>query len=144
MSKDPAQPGEGADDLFGRWLAHREKPGTPKSPSPERADAAVPSADKAAAPRTGASTTPPLSTPAPPTPQARATGSSTVDRRDGLGPVVAPSSFGVRRGLPGSAFSGPMGTPARNDGVAELDRPSPIGFEPIVIASLRNKEKDKA
>jgi hypothetical protein len=47
------------------------------------------------------------------------------------------------RGLPGSAHSGPGGGPDRHydRGVAELDRESPLGFEPIIIGSVRKKNE---
>ena len=52
MSNDPVEPGVGADDLLGRWLAHHDKPAEEgAAPAPRRVPiAARPSA--AAAPRT--------------------------------------------------------------------------------------------
>ena len=57
--------------------------------------------------------------------------------------MAPPSSFGVKRGLPGSVHSGPSGEPDRNfdRGVPELDRQSPVGFEPIIIGSVRKKKE---
>jgi hypothetical protein len=133
MSDHPAESGEGADDLFGRWLAHHEKPSDDgEKPRPRRIPSAARPSEQAA----------PVTR--PPASVARAeVEAGTVDHRDGLGPVARPSSFGVRRGLPGTAHSGPSGPPQKRDGeVAELDRQSPVGFEPVIIGSVR-KKKDK-
>jgi hypothetical protein len=137
MSNDPVEPGVDADDLIGRWLAHHDNPADEgAAPSARRVPiAARPSS--AAVPRTRLSASAAL---------AELREATTVDLRDGLGPVVAPSTFGARRGQPGSAHSGPTGAPRRGaDGdVAELDRPSPLGFEPVLLRSVRKKSEPKA
>lgn len=135
MSDHPAEPGEGADDLIGRWLAHHEKPSDDgDTPRPRR----VPSAARPSEAAT------PMSRPSASAALAGAR-EAAVDKRDGLGPVAPPSAFGVKRGLPGSAHSGPSGTPRRaGDGeVAELDRESPAGFEPVILRSVRKKSEPK-
>ena len=133
MSDDPAQPGEGADDLFGRWLAHREKPSEDgEAPRPLR----VP-APRALRGRRPVSPSARIRSPR------RTCKAPTVDKRDGLGPVMPPSAFGVKRGLPGSAHSGPSGAPRRgpDSEIAELDRPSPLGFEPVILALGPQEER---
>ena len=137
MSNDPVEPGVGRRRPA-RTLARppRHSPAEEgATPSPRRVPiAARPSA--AAAPRTRLSASAAL---------AELREATTVDLRDGLGPVAPPSTFGARRGQPGSAHSGPTGAPRRGaDGdVAELDRPSPVGFEPIILRSVRKKSEPK-
>ena len=42
MSNHPAEPGEGADDLIGRWLAHHVKPSDEgETPPPRRVPSAA-------------------------------------------------------------------------------------------------------
>ena len=137
MSNDPAVSGEGADDLLGRWLAHHDQPTDEGAAPPPRRTPTAARLSEAAAPR--------VTRPSASAALADLRDASTVDRRDGLGPVAPPSAFGVRRGIPGSAHSGPSGAPKRGaDGEpAELDRPSPVGFEPIIIKSVRKKAEPK-
>ena len=121
MSNDPVEPGVDADDLLGRWLAHHDQPGEEGAvSSPRRVPiAARPSA--AAVPRTRLSASAAL---------AELREATTVDLRDGLGPVAPPSTFGAsRRGASGD--------------VAELDRPSTVGFEPVLLRSVRKKSEPK-
>jgi hypothetical protein len=146
MSKDPAPPGDGAEELFGRWLANRESPKRDEVAKPRRPPARPDSGPESAVPPAPPPVAPPAPAVAPPT--ARAETGQPVDRRDGLGPVVPPSSFGTKRGLPGTLHSGPSGPPRRDsDSYTDMTRPSPVGFEPVVIASVRKKsdpKKDKS
>jgi hypothetical protein len=124
MSNHPVEPGEGADDLLGRWLAHHEQPSDEDvAPAPRRIPTAARPSEAAAARATRPSASAALAGI-----HETAGDAPTVNRRDGLGSVAPPSTFGVRRGL---------------TEVAELDRPSPVGFEPVIIASVRKKSEPK-
>jgi hypothetical protein len=106
---------EPADDLFGRWLAHRERSDDAQEPSPAgTVPAAVP---------TRAST----ATAAPPAPAVAAT---TFD-------LEPPSTFGAPRRAPVSRGSGGEAD------VPELDRVAPAGFEPVLLRSVRKKAEAK-
>jgi hypothetical protein len=141
MSHDPVAPGDGADDLLGRWLAHHDNPAdgdATNAARPQRVPlAARPS--EAAAQR--------LTRPSAAAVLAELRAEPPVDGHDGLGGATPPSAFGVRRGVPGSAPSGPTGALGRRiatSDVAELDRPSPVGFEPVILRSVRKKAEPKA
>jgi hypothetical protein len=140
MSHDPVAPGDGANDLLGRWLAHHDNTVVDDDATaarPHRAPiAARPS--EAAAQR--------LTRPSAAAALAELRAEPPVDGQGGLGGVTAPSTFGVRRGVPGSANSGPTGALGRRiatSEVAELDRPSPVGFEPVILRSVRKKSEPK-
>jgi hypothetical protein len=140
MSHDPVAPGDGADDLLGRWLAHHDNTVVDDDASAGR-PAQVPiraRPSEAAAQR--------LTRPSAATALAELRAEPPVDEQRGPGGVTPPSTFGVRRGLPGSADSGPTGALGRRiatSEVAELDRPSPVGFEPVILRSVRKKTEPK-
>jgi len=141
MSHDPVAPGDGANDLLGRWLAHHDNPAAQDDDAATARPRRVPLAarpSEAAAQR--------VTRPSAAAALAELRAEPTVDGHDGLGGVTPPSTFGVRRGVPGSAHSGPTGALGRRiatSEVAELDRPSPVGFEPVILRSVRKKSEPK-
>ncbi len=115
MAADPQPQDAPSNDLFGRWLAHHEQQATdPSDPGGESED----SLDIA-----------PARTRLP----AAAVASSAVERDPMIGSRIAPpSNFGVRR-TPGGGSTGAM---------AEPDRSTPTGWEPIVMRSARKKAEE--
>jgi len=112
MSNDP-EPGAGADDLLGRWFAHHDQSAAEKA-AQERVQARRAAAEAGHAPRVPLAARP---SEAASTRMTRPSASAAlaeladepaapVERSRGVTP---PSSFGVRRGVPGSAHSGPTG-----------------------------------
>src|SRR5688500_17261729 len=114
MSNDPVQRAVDADDLLGRWFAHHDKAAADDdgTATPPRRVPIAARPSEAAAPR---ATRPSAS-------------AALAELRHAE--EAPPSTSGVRRGLPGSAHSGPTGGARRapEGEVAELDRPSPVGF----------------